>query len=114
MAIQPIDLQTLFSQLEKISQQQTHLQQGVQLKNAMQQDELQKKDALRKEGVEEAAKLETGPARIKDRKGSAGAGNGADAGGGDAAREETEGIPEPKKNDVFTDPSLGNHIDISG
>jgi hypothetical protein len=110
MAIQPIDLQTLFSQLEKISQQQTHLQQGVQLKNAMQQDELQKKDALRKEGIEEANKLETGPATIKDREGSSGNRPGARSG----SSGETEDIPEPKKNDIFTDPSLGNHIDISG
>ena len=37
MAVSPIDLQTMFSQVENVAKQASHLQQGVKLAEEMQQ-----------------------------------------------------------------------------
>ena len=44
MAIQPIDLQTLYSQMDKVSKNVVQQQQHVQLHNSMELDGLVKKD----------------------------------------------------------------------
>ena len=48
MAIQPIDLQTLYSQMDKVSKNVVQQQQHVQLHNSMELDGLVKKDIQKK------------------------------------------------------------------
>ncbi len=67
MAIQPIDIQTLFSQLEKVSRTQVHQQQGLQLQNAIQQEEQMKKNLEKKSAVEQPEQISGGVVTVKER-----------------------------------------------
>ena len=107
MAIQPIDLQTLYSQLETVSKTVAFQQQGMQLQNSIQQEEQSKRLQQKQQAVEAASANEEGPLAVKDRKGS----SPQEQGSGDKKSEE--------KNDktvfeVIKDPRLGQHVDISG
>lgn len=109
MAIQPIDLQTLYSQLETVSKTVAFQQQGVQLQNSIQQEEQSKRLQQKQQAVEAASANEEGPLAVKDRKN----GNPQEQGSGGKKSESKE------KNDddvfeVIKDPVLGQHIDISG
>ena len=53
MAIQPIDLQTLYTQMDKVSKNVVHQQQQAQLQSAMQLDGLVKKDIQKSTTVEQ-------------------------------------------------------------
>ena len=65
MAIQPIDLQTLYSQMDKVSKNVVQQQQHVQLHNSMELDGLVKKDIQKNEKIEKTSEKE-GMAEIKD------------------------------------------------
>ena len=59
MAIQPIDLQTLYTQMDKVSKNVVHQQQQAQLQGAMQVDGLVKKDIQKSPTVEQMEKQES-------------------------------------------------------
>lgn len=65
MAIQPIDLQTLYSQLGNVSKTVAFQQQGVPLQNAIQQEEQTKRLQQKREAVEAASGYDEGPAGVK-------------------------------------------------
>ena len=58
MAIQPIDLQTLYSQMDKVSKNVVQQQQHVQLHNSMELDGLVKKDIQKNEKIEKTSEKE--------------------------------------------------------
>ena len=108
MGIHPIDLQTLYSQMEKVGRQQGAEQQLTSTIRDAQQDQ-NKLDAQRKlstvQGIEQSEdeKLKIN----KDSQDDTGSG----AGGGQKKRFEADGEEE----DTFIkDPHLGQTIDISG
>jgi len=111
MAIQPIDLQTLYSQLGTVSKTVVHQQQGAQLQNAIQQEELSKQLLEKRKAVEAASAEEGGPIAVKDRKENASA-DGEQKRKKEHTEEQAQG--EEKKVEVITDPRLGRHIDVSG
>ena len=57
MAIQPIDLQTLYSQMDKVSKNVVQQQQHAQLHGSMELAGLVKKDAEKKEAIEKIADI---------------------------------------------------------
>ena len=71
MGIQPIDLQTLYSQLGNVSKTVAFQQQGIPLQNAIQQEEQTKRLQQKREAVEAAAGYDEGPAGVKNDKESA-------------------------------------------
>jgi hypothetical protein len=115
MAIQPIDLQTLFTQVDKVGKNQASQREGLAIQQALQNIENQKKTEEQVQSVNEVQDTGEGIERVKDRgprkrpredilnKGD----------GGKNAKEEEE--PENEKK-VYTiqDPSLGRNIDLSG
>ena len=111
MAIQPIDLQTFYSQLGNVSKTVAFQQQGIPLQNAIQQEEQTKRLQQKREAVEAASGYDEGPAGVKDDKESA-----ADAQEqkDKKKRGENEAEEEGKIFEVIKDPRLGQHIDISG
>jgi hypothetical protein len=113
MAIQPIDLQTLFTQVDKVGKAQSAQREGLAVQQALQGVQLQRKTEEHIQEVNEAQDSGDGAEKINDRqrrKGSAperGKKDGADA-AETGEDEQTEQQPV-----VFCDPLLGKNIDIS-
>jgi hypothetical protein len=110
MAIQPIDLQTLFTQLDKVGKEQSNQKDGLQIQQALQGAQEQRKTEARIQSVNESQDTGEGTERIKDRSGRNAQGQGG-AGKGKQDKPEPEEGPELA---VISDPSLGKNIDLSG
>ncbi len=111
MAISPIDLQTVYTQLEKVSKTQVQATQASQLQNVMNQESVEKKKNKKKAAVEQTVKYsDENIGKLKDRNGSS-----------QQEQEETNKKKEQQQNHgydsskiVLSDPALGQHIDVSG
>jgi hypothetical protein len=111
MAIQPIDLQTLFTQLDKVGKSQVDQKEGLQLQQALRGDQLQKKTEERIQSVNESQDMGQGAESIKDRS-SRKRPDEESAGNENAPREE--GGTNEGDLSVIRDPALGKNIDVSG
>ena len=113
MALHPIDLQTLYTQLENVSKGVAFQQQGLQLREAVQQDNYGKQLTEKEKTVKEAAQEESETVRVKDQH------NRRQNQGNESEEkekhpeEETAAAPEPRLIDI-KDPRLGRLIDIQG
>ncbi len=105
MAIQPIDLQVLFSRLNEIGRDQsTHREAQVQAQMVAASEIAEQSEAL-EHRVTQARTDEEGPEQVNDESG------GEKGGPGERdAREDDERAEEQ----VFRDPDLGRNIDITG
>lgn len=110
MAIQPIDLQTLYSQLENVSKTVAHQQQGVHLNNAIQQDVKARQLAEEKTAVQKLQTDKDSIEALKDKKQSFGQKNQSSR----QQQEEESSEQEEPTQIAFKDPNLGKYIDISG
>ncbi|MDR2374949.1 MAG: hypothetical protein LBD96_00765 [Treponema sp.] len=111
MAIQPIDLQTLFTQLEKVGKTQAFQKDGTLIQQAIQSVETQRRTDENIRSVNEAQDTGRGTEEISDRnthRRQAGEDEGRQRGGEGEEEEEQSGVP------VFRDPSLGNYVDFTG
>jgi hypothetical protein len=116
VAIQPIDLQTLFTQIDKVGKDQSVHREGVQLQASLQAARVERLEVERDHSVNEAQDTGQGGAeRVKDRQGQRQSRRqgGKEFLAGDrqeaAAGEEDEEDPY-----VIRDPCLGRHLDVSG
>ena len=107
MAIQPIDLQTLYTQMDKVSKNVVHQQQQAQLQGAMQLDGLVKKDIQKSTTVEQMEKQES-MSSVKDGH------NSNDEKNNSSKKQKSEEVQEEIVLEVIRDPALGKTIDISG
>ena len=114
MAIQPIDLQALFSQLDKVGKTQANQKEGLQLQQAIQGAHIQQKTEELIQSVNASQDVSLGPEKVKDRSSRKGRddmqrndGYGEDG----EAVDDTESGADPS---VIRDPALGKHIDLSG
>ena len=107
MPIKPIDLQTLFMQLNQVSKEQAAAKDGVVLQQSIQGTILQKKledemrSVQRPQADESAGKIGDGESGNTPGEGS----------GGRPHSRETE---KPEEPEVVKDPDLGRRIDIEG
>lgn len=107
MPIKPIDLQTLFSQLNQVGKQQAAEKDGAALHASLH-------GAVVKRIEDEAAKAVQRPkdeqetAKSVDDKGGSRRGS-----PGQGKKREGEPDEEPR-TETITDPALGGHVDISG
>jgi hypothetical protein len=111
MAIQPIDLQALFSQLDKVGKLQTSQKEGLQLQQAIQGVLIQQKTEERIQSVNESQDVSQGPEKVKDRSAR------KDGTERDGLGEDGEAFDEAKSEadpSVIQDPALGNYVDLSG
>jgi len=109
MAIQPIDLQTLFTQLDKVAKTQSDQREGAALHQAIQGAQLQRKTEDQIKAVNQAQNMgEDGAEKVKDRGPQANGGR-----KGKKKQEEEKPQQEEAKTAVIHDPSLGRNIDIS-
>jgi hypothetical protein len=110
MAIQPIDLQTLFTQVEKVGKSQAFQKEGLQIQEALQQVQSQKKAEEQVQSVNETQDSGDGAEKIKD-------GNSRQQAAGQDGEEsdgEEEKPEETARQNLIRDPTLGRNIDISG
>ena len=112
MAIQPIDLQTLFTQLDKVGKDQMIQKEGAQLQAAVQGIQIQKKTDEQYQAVNELQDVGQEAEKIKDKNAR------RQARGGDSPdKEDAEESLADMNNEedaVFRDPDLGKNIDVSG
>jgi len=110
MAIQPIDLQTLFTQMDKVGKNQALLREGLQNQEALQQQQSQRKIEENVQSVNQAQEMGKEAEKIKD--------DGRHNSGGGGKKEETEQEEESNaeglKPELIRDPALGRNVDISG
>jgi hypothetical protein len=113
MAIQPIDLQTLFTQIDKVGKLQASQKEGITLQQAIRSVEIQRRTDEHIQSVNEAQNTGEGTERINDRNArkrqsgeKAAEGEGRDQDSGEAA-EKTAAW-------VIKDPALGRNVDLSG
>ena len=120
MAIQPIDLQTIYTQLDKVSKDVSFQQQGVILKNSIVQENEVQKQLNQKEAVKKTQMDEDAQIKLRDDDRRKKQQNGSDEKNEDAEKEaETEKAQSnnPYLNihfDVIKDPNLGNNLDVTG
>jgi hypothetical protein len=117
MAIHPIDLQTLFTQVEKIGKEQANLKQGLQLQQAIQGAHIQRRTDERIQSVNESQDTGDGTERVKDRSPRKRREHGEGNEGEEQARlspEQTSTDRRPHDPPVIRDPALGKNIDVSG
>jgi len=108
MGIAPIDLQTLFTQIDKVGKTYASQREGQAIQQAVQGIQIQKKTEEQIQQVNEAQNMGEGVEKVKDR-------------GPDHGKRQNSGKKndkEPDKEDeepvsVLRDLSLGRNIDIS-
>jgi hypothetical protein len=112
MAIQPIDLQTLFSQMDKVAKTQAAQREEHAMHQSIQGVHIQRKTEEHIQSVNEAQNTgDDGTDKIKDRP-SARGGKESDEEKKKDAREQNSD-QEQTYEPVISDPRLGKNIDIS-
>jgi hypothetical protein len=112
MAIQPIDLQALFTQLDKVGKSQTVQREGQQIQEAIQQVQIQRKNEQNIQSVNQSQDLGEEAGIIKDEKRQGAYEN--NNGTMERQPEDEELAEKEEKRDLIRDPALGRNIDISG
>ena len=108
MAIQPIDLQTLFTQVDKIGRTQVAEKEGVAIQQAMHGVQMQRKAEQDVQSVNKVMDQGDGVEKVKDRR-QKDQQQGAEM----QEQEDDEEEAVKKENNVIRDPLLGKNIDIS-
>jgi hypothetical protein len=116
VAIQPIDLQALFSQVEKVGKLQANQKEGIQLQQAIQGAHIQQKTEERIQSVNESQDVSQGPEKVRDRSAKKDRDDAEQKSGyGEDGEALDDGdLRSGADPSVIHDPALGKHIDLSG
>ena len=108
MAIAPIDLQTLFTQVDKVAKAQVSQREGQAMQQAIQGVQLQKKTEENVQQVNETQNTGEGAQKVKDQ------GPDQDEKNNNRRRKDSQQSGEKEHSvSVLSDPCLGKNIDIS-
>ena len=113
MALHPIDLQTLYTQLENVSKGVAFQQQGLQLRDAVQQDNYGKQLTEKEKTVKEAAEEQSETVRVKDQH-KRNQDSESSMQKEKKKSEDEQTFIEEKRQEGIKDPRLGTLIDIQG
>ncbi len=109
MALQPIDLSTVYSQMDKVAKYNASQAQNTQIVSELSQERFSQENLQKAHTVSEAAKNEADSPKIKnDAHGSS-----QNAPYGNSRRKSQKEEENSKKVVQITDPRLGQHIDIT-
>lgn len=112
MAIQPIDLQTMYSQMTNVANRVAHEQNGGQLAQSINQQSVINQNAEKAQTVQKTASNDAKASIIrKDSKGNGGFYGAARQNGG--ARQDDSEEEQPKKKVEIRESFLGQHVDIT-
>lgn len=114
MAIQPIDLQILFTQLDKVGKSQMTQKEGLAIQQSLQGIQMQKKTEEQVQSVDETKQAGEGAEAINDRNARKKSGEQSADKRGEAGEKDEQDISKHKEVSVFRDPTLGRNIDMSG
>ena len=114
MAIQPIDLQILFSQMDKVGKIQADQKDGAQIQQSLQGAANQKKVDERVRSVIETPDTGYGAERVKDKQKRRGDRAAAGEKEDERRKDGEEDESAEEGSEVVKDPDLGRNIDISG
>jgi hypothetical protein len=110
MPLKPIDLQTLFMQMNQVNKEKVAEKEGAIIQQSIQGAITAKKTEEKAQSVQQAREAgEGGMEAVKERKSSTKGEGGEREAKGEAPPEEAKPAVE-----VIKDPALGSHIDISG
>ena len=111
MGIQPIDLQTLYTQLDKVGKLQGDARQtfAAEFENSQQAN---KEDAARRQQTVQKTEATGAEKTAINKDGSSGSAGGAFDNA--SQQQENDSHPIEEKSYYIQDPSLGKKIDISG
>ena len=112
MAIQPIDLQALFTQIDKVGKNQAVAREGMQIHESLHQIQNQQKLEQNVQSVNQAQNMGEEAETIKDdnRRGS----HENHARSNEKRSDEEEAASMDEERDLIRDPALGRNVDISG
>jgi len=111
MAIQPLDLQVLFSQLDKVAKTQLAQREGLAIQQAVRGVQIQRKADEQAMAVHEVQNAgDGGTEKVKDQ-GRKGHEDGKEK--NKNPRQEALSWQEQQSSPVFRDPGLGKNVDIS-
>ncbi|MDR0320852.1 MAG: hypothetical protein LBI28_05060 [Treponema sp.] len=108
MALAPIDLQAIFSQVDKVGKTQAAQREGQALQQSIQGVELQRKTEEQIRQVNEAQNTGDGTEKVNDKNSEHGQRQSRGS-----KHEENKDDKEEGQLPVLNDPFLGNKIDIS-
>jgi len=112
MAIQPIDLQTLFSQMDKVAKTQNAQREGLALHQTILGEQIQRKTEDHIQSVNEAQNTgDDGTDKIKDRPSSRGEQESDEENENETWEETSE--QDEAQSPFISDPRLGKNIDIT-
>ncbi len=106
MAIQPIDLQTLFLRLNQIGQEQSAERNALLQGQAVAGSELARQSELEKSVVREPHDVEGGPEQLHDDEERS-----AEQKQQESDRKRSQ---DQDEQDLFRDPDLGRNVDVTG
>lgn len=107
MAIQPIDLQTMYSQMNNVAKTVANQQQGTQLVNAMQESKIVRQNLENSAQVHKAADNEAKSGQVKAD------GHGSSNKEGSDNKQKKSDQEQSDKENVIRESFLGQHIDIT-
>jgi hypothetical protein len=116
MAIAPMDLQMLFSQIDKIGKEVAQQKEGVQLHNVIRREQQQRLDEEKIQSVRDADDAGEGLEHLKDRKNDNPQGamsQDGDGSGQDGEKEADAQLHVVQMRPV-QDPNLGQFVDLKG
>jgi hypothetical protein len=104
MPILPIDLQTLFSQMNQVGKEQSVQKEGAAIQSSMQNMGLVQQTEHKDASVNESQNVGEGVESLKN--------EGKQKAQGKKRGKKGQQEKEEKKKEIFSDPALGHHIDI--
>ena len=108
MSIKPIDLQTLFMHMNQVGKEQAQQKEGLHLQQLAMGSELVKETEQRDKSVNQTESTSDGPEEIHEE-------DEQSRGGRKRQKKEDEETREKlQSKKYFSDPALGNNVDISG
>ena len=113
--IRPLDLQTLYMNLEKVGKEQAHSKEAIAQAQAAQVQKLQKEHDQGQHSVGKT-KADIGPQEENTVKVKSDGSSGSEARPRAKSEEKSreEDSEKDKKESAWKDPELGKHVDISG
>ncbi|GMO61976.1 MAG: hypothetical protein Ta2A_08370 [Treponemataceae bacterium] len=114
MAIQPMDLQVLYAQMDKVAKNTIHEQQGKHLAATIQDEEESKRNALKRSAVADVPEGDDSIDVVKERKETNPQGQGGKKKFGGKTGEDESSEDSAFKLTQIDDPNLGQYVDVSG
>ncbi len=110
MALQPIDLQTMYSQMANVAQRISGETQGAVLAQSMQRQGIVNQELQQSQTVQRAANSETETGKIK----ADSRGNSQNQSSGEKKKNSSSAAEDEKKEYEIRDPLLGQRVNVTG